>query len=102
MGAERIFSGIQPSGDIHIGNYLGAVKTWVELTARHDAIYCIVDDHAITVEYEAARLPALTFGAALTAMACGLDPARCTIFVQSHVPEHTELTWLCNTVTPLG
>jgi len=102
MSAERVFSGIQPSGEIHIGNYLGALKKWVELTERHDAIYCIVDDHAITVEYEPARLPELTFGAALTAMACGLDPARCTIFVQSHVPEHTELTWLYNTVTPLG
>jgi len=102
MSSGRVFSGIQPSGEIHLGNYLGAVKKWVELTADHDAIYCIVDDHAITVEYEAARLPGLTFGAALTAMACGLDPSRCTIFVQSHVPEHTELTWLYNTVTPLG
>jgi tryptophanyl-tRNA synthetase len=102
MAKERVFSGIQPSGEIHIGNYLGALKKWVELTASHDAIYCIVDDHAITVEYDAARLPELTRGAALTAMACGLEPDRCTLFVQSHVPEHTELTWLFNTVTPLG
>jgi tryptophanyl-tRNA synthetase len=102
MNAGRVFSGIQPSGEIHIGNYLGAVKKWVELITDHDALYCIVDDHAITVEYEPARLPELTFGAAVTAMACGLDPARCTLFVQSHVPEHTELTWLYNTVTPLG
>ncbi|MCK9458871.1 MAG: tryptophan--tRNA ligase [Proteobacteria bacterium] len=102
MTAERVFSGIQPTGEIHLGNYLGAVKKWVELTADHDAIYCIVDDHAITVEYDPARLPELTFGAVRTAMACGLEPSRCTIFVQSHVPEHAELTWLFNTVTPLG
>ena len=99
---ERVFSGIQPSGDIHIGNYLGAVKKWVDLTADHDALYCVVDDHAITVEYDPARLPQLTFDAVRAAMACGLDPERCTIFVQSHVPAHTELTWLFNTVTPLG
>ena len=102
MTGERVFSGIQPTGEIHLGNYLGALKKWVELTEDHDAIYCIVDDHAITLEYDPARLPALTFDAALTSMACGLDPSRCTIFVQSHVPEHTELTWLFNTVTPLG
>ena len=102
MAGARVFSGIQPTGDIHVGNYLGAVKKWVELAATHDAIYCIVDDHAITIEYDAARLPDLTFGAALTAMACGLDPERCTLFVQSHVPEHTELTWLFSTLVPLG
>jgi tryptophanyl-tRNA synthetase len=98
----RVFSGIQPSGEIHIGNYLGAVKKWVELTAEHEAFYCVVDDHAITVDHDPRRLPALTFDAVLTGMACGLEPDRCTIFVQSHVPEHTELTWLFNTVTPLG
>jgi tryptophanyl-tRNA synthetase len=102
MTEGRVFSGIQPSGEIHIGNYLGAVKKWVELSATHDAIYCVVDEHAITVEYEPTRLPDLTFGAVMTAMACGLDPEKCTIFVQSHVPAHTELTWLYNTVTPLG
>jgi tryptophanyl-tRNA synthetase len=102
MSAARVFSGIQPTGDIHLGNYLGAVKKWVELTADHDALYCIVDEHAITVEYDAAKLPELTFGAALTAMACGLDPSRCTLFVQSHVAAHAELTWLYNTLTPLG
>ncbi len=102
MNSERVFSGIQPSGEIHIGNYLGAVKRWVELCDDHDAIYCVVDDHAITVEYDPSRLPAMTFDASLTTMACGLDPEKCTIFVQSHVPEHTELTWLFSTVTPLG
>jgi tryptophanyl-tRNA synthetase len=99
---ERVFSGIQPSGEIHIGNYLGAVKKWVELAETHEAFYCVVDDHAITVDYEPEAMPRQTFDAVLTCMACGLDPERCTIFIQSHVPEHTELTWLFNTVTPLG
>ena len=99
---ERVFSGIQPTGEIHIGNYLGAVKKWLELSETHEAFYCVVDDHAITVEYDPREMPHQTFDAVLTTMACGLDPAKCTIFVQSHVPEHTELTWLFNTVTPLG
>jgi tryptophanyl-tRNA synthetase len=100
--APRVFSGIQPSGEIHIGNYLGAVRKWVELCADHEAFYCVVDDHAITVDYDPKALPRLTFDAVLTVLACGLDPARCTLFVQSHVPQHTELTWLFNTITPLG
>lgn len=100
--ASRVFSGIQPSGEIHIGNYLGAVKKWVELSADHEAFYCVVDDHAVTVDYDPRALPRLTFDAVLTTLACGLDPERCTLFVQSHVPEHTELTWLLNTITPLG
>jgi len=99
---DRVFSGIQPSGEIHIGNYLGAVKKWVELAETHECFYCVVDDHAITVEYDPREMPRQTFDAVLTTMACGLDPTRCTVFVQSHVPEHTELTWLLNTVTPLG
>jgi tryptophanyl-tRNA synthetase len=99
---ERVFSGIQPTGDIHIGNYLGAIKKWVEIAKTKDAIFCIVDDHAITVDYDPSKLPQLTFEAALTGMACGLDPEECALFVQSHVPEHTELTWLFNTLTPLG
>jgi tryptophanyl-tRNA synthetase len=99
---KRVFSGIQPSGDIHIGNYLGAVKKWVEIAETHDSIFCIVDDHAITVDYDPSALARRTFEAARAAMACGLDPAKCTIFVQSHVPQHSELTWLFNTVTPLG
>jgi tryptophanyl-tRNA synthetase len=99
---QRIFSGIQPSGDIHIGNYLGAVKNWVELTKTHDCIYCIVDDHAITVDYDPKELSRRTFEAAMAVMACGLNPNECSLFVQSHVPQHTELTWLFNTITPLG
>jgi tryptophanyl-tRNA synthetase len=99
---NRVFSGIQPTGEIHIGNYLGAVKKWVEISKTHDAIFCIVDDHAITIDYSPEELRVRSFEAALTTMACGLDPNECTLFIQSHVPEHTELTWLFNTLTPLG
>ena len=72
----RVFSGIQPSGEIHIGNYLGAIKKWVELSSTHDCIFCIVDEHAITVEYDASKLSARTFEAATASMACGLSPEK--------------------------
>lgn len=98
----RVFSGIQPSGELHLGNYLGAVKTWVDLQAQHDCIFCVVDLHAITQPYEPAALAPRTLEMAVGLMACGLDPERCTLFVQSHVPEHSELNWLLNTVAPLG
>lgn len=98
----RIFSGIQPSGELHIGNYLGAVKNWVELQHEHEAFYCIVDYHAITVPYEPADLRTRTYDMALSVLASGVDPAAATLFVQSTVPEHTELAWIFNTLTPLG
>lgn len=98
----RIFSGIQPSGSLHIGNYLGAVKNWVELQHKYQSFFCIVDYHAITVPYEPADLRARTADMALSLLAAGLDPAKCTLFVQSRVPEHTELAWIFNTLTPLG
>jgi tryptophanyl-tRNA synthetase len=99
---DRIFSGIQPSGEIHIGNYLGAIQNWVALIKKYEAIFCVVDYHAMTVEYEPAVMRERVFNAALVNMACGLDPAACTLFVQSQVPEHTELTWILNCVTPIG
>lgn len=99
---SRIFSGIQPSGELHIGNYLGAVKTWVELQERHECFFCIVDLHAVTQDYDAAALSERTFDMAVGLLAAGLDPEKCVLFVQSHVPEHTELAWIFNTVTPLG
>jgi tryptophanyl-tRNA synthetase len=99
---KRILSGIQPSGTIHIGNYFGAVENWVRLTADYDCFFTIVDLHAITVTYDPKVLPQRIWDAALDNMAAGLDPAKCTIFIQSHVPEHTELCWLLNCVTPLG
>src|SRR5436190_3969446 len=99
---SRIFSGIQPSGSLHIGNYLGAVRNWVELQHKYESFFCIVDYHAITRPYEPADLRARTAEMALGLLAAGLDPAKCTLFVQSMVPEHTELAWIFNTLTPLG
>ncbi len=99
---SRVFSGIQPSGTLHIGNYLGAVKNWADLQRTHEAFFCIVDYHAITVPYEPTELRARTSEMALSLLAAGVDPSRCTLFVQSKVPEHTELAWIFNTITPLG
>jgi tryptophanyl-tRNA synthetase len=98
----RIFSGIQPSGELHIGNYLGAVRNWVELQREHEAFYCIVDYHAITVPYEPSDLRTRTYDMAVSLLAAGIDPSTATLFVQSTVPEHTELAWILNTLTPLG
>ncbi|HYK81971.1 MAG TPA: tryptophan--tRNA ligase [Gemmatimonadales bacterium] len=98
----RVFSGIQPSGELHIGNYLGAVQNWVRLQRQHDCLFCVVDLHAITQAYEAASLARRTLDMAIGLFASGLDPERAIVFVQSHVPEHTELNWLLNTVAPLG
>jgi tryptophanyl-tRNA synthetase len=98
----RIFSGIQPSGELHIGNYLGAVKNWVALQHRYECIFSIVDYHAITIPYEPDELRQRTFDMAVSLLAAGLDPEKCTVFVQSHVPEHTELAWILNTLTPIG
>ncbi|HEX3533913.1 MAG TPA: tryptophan--tRNA ligase [Gemmatimonadaceae bacterium] len=99
---SRIFSGIQPSGSLHIGNYLGAVKNWADLQHKYESFFCVVDYHAITQPYEPADLRARTADMALSLLAAGLDPAKCTLFVQSMVPEHTELAWIFNTLTPLG
>jgi tryptophanyl-tRNA synthetase len=98
----RIFSGIQPSGELHLGNYLGAVKNWVALQNEAESIFCIVDYHAITVPYEPAQLRIRRREMAVGLLAAGIDPAKASLFVQSDVPEHTELAWIFNTVTPLG
>ena len=98
----RIFSGIQPTGIIHLGNYVGAIQQWVKLMHDYDCIYCIVDYHAITIEYEVQALRENIMEAAITLLACGLDPEHCKLFVQSQVPEHTELCWLFNCITPIG
>ena len=98
----RIFSGIQPSGELHIGNYLGAVKNWVSLQHETESFFCIVDYHAITAPYEPAELRRRTRDMGVSLIAAGLDPDVTTIFCQSHVPEHTELAWVFNSVTPLG
>lgn len=99
---KRVFSGIQPSGNIHLGNYLGAITQWVAEQDRYDNVFCIVDLHAITVPYDPATLLSKTRELAGLYLATGLDPQRSDIFVQSHIREHTELTWLLNCVTPLG
>ena len=98
----RIFSGIQPSGELHVGNWLGAVQNWVTLQLSYDCIYCVVDLHAITAKYEQATLAERTRDMAIGLLASGIDPARVILFVQSHVPEHSELQWLLNTITPIG
>ena len=98
----RIFSGIQPSGIVHLGNDLGAIRNYVALQAEYEAIYCIVDYHALTSTHEPDLLRQRTREMAAGLLALGLDPDRCTLFVQSHRPEHTELAWLLCTVTPVS
>ena len=97
-----IFSGIQPSGAVHIGNYFGALKNWVKLQAEFECIYCIVDYHAMTLPYEAKEMPKRVLECALDILACGVDPEKSLLFVQSHVPQHTELAWFLNCVAPMG
>ncbi len=98
----RIFSGIQPSGELHLGNYLGAVKNWVQLQHRYESIFCVVDYHAITGTYDPESLRARRRDMAVSLLAAGIDPNVATVFMQSAVPEHTELAWIFNTITPLG
>src|SRR3954452_4526816 len=98
----RIFSGIQPSGLVHLGNDLGAIRNYAMLQYEYEAIYCIVDYHALTSTHDAALLRSRTREMAAGLLALGLDPERCTLFVQSHRPEHTELAWLLATVTPVS
>ncbi|MDQ5840818.1 MAG: tryptophan--tRNA ligase [Chloroflexota bacterium] len=99
---DRIFSGIQPTGDLHIGNWLGAVRNWVALQDQFDCVYCVVDLHAVTMPYDAAHLAAGTRDMAIGLLAAGIDPSRALLFVQSAVHEHSELNWLFTTVAPLG
>ncbi len=98
----RIFSGIQPTGRKHLGNYIGAIRGFVEGQDRGDAIYCVVDLHAITVPYEPAELRAYVYDTAAILLAAGLDPSRCILFRQSDVEEHTELCWMLSGVTAHG
>ncbi|MFJ1734839.1 tryptophan--tRNA ligase [Streptomyces sp. NPDC088254] len=99
----RVLSGIQPTaGSFHLGNYLGAVRQWVALQESHDAFYMVVDLHAITVPQDPKELVANTRLAAAQLLAAGLDPDRCTLFVQSHVPEHAQLAWVMNCLTGFG
>jgi tryptophanyl-tRNA synthetase len=108
MKSQVIFSGIQPSGNLHIGNYLGAIKQFVELQKnneaylRRQAIFCVVDQHAITIPQDPETLHEKTLEVAMLYLAAGIDPKKSIIFIQSHVPAHAELGWILNTLTPLG
>ena len=98
----RIFSGIQPTSGIHLGNYLGALRNWVTQQADYECIYCIVDLHALTAVHDREAMRANTREVAAAVIAAGVDPRRSVLFVQSHVPAHAELAWVLNCVTPMG
>jgi len=99
---QRLFSGIQPSGDLHLGNYLGAIQQWIALQHSYESLFCIVDLHAITVRQDPAALRKNIRKMAALYLACGLDPEQATIFVQSDVPEHAQLAWVLQTFTQMG
>ncbi len=102
MQKKRVLSGVQPTGNLHIGNYLGAIRNWVETQADYENFFCVVDLHAITVPHDPKTLASNTRDIAALYIACGIDPEISTIFVQSHVSAHAELTWLLNCITPLN
>ncbi|MFH0906792.1 MAG: tryptophan--tRNA ligase [bacterium] len=102
---KRILSGIKPSGSIHIGNYLGAVRNWADLASMqkdYSLIFFIADLHALTTSGSTDKMQENIFDSIITLLAAGLDPKKCSIFIQSHIPEHTEMTWLLNTITPVA
>ncbi len=103
MSKPRVLSGIQPTADsFHLGNYLGAIRQWVSMQETHDAFYCVVDLHAITVPQDPVLLRRRSRVAAAQMFGAGLDPKRCTVFVQSHIPEHAELAWVLSCITGFG
>ncbi len=99
---QRIFSGIQPSGNLHLGNYLGAIRNWVKLQDEYDSIFCVVDLHAITVPQDPKELRRRTLEVAKIYLAAGIDPKKCSLFIQSHVSEHAELCWILNTIAKIS
>lgn len=99
---KRVLSGVQPSGEAHLGNYLGAFRQWVDMQDEYESFYCIVDLHAITAQYDPAELPNRVFDMAVSLLSVGIDPDRSALFVQSDVPEHSQLQWLFNAVAPVG
>lgn len=102
MTKQRVLSGVQPTGNLHLGNYLGAIRNWVEGQSQYDNFFCVVDLHAITVPHNPATLAQDTYTIAALYLACGIDLNHATVFVQSHVSAHSELTWLLNCITPLN
>lgn len=101
-GRKRVFSGIQPTGEAHIGNFFGAIRNWVANQDEHDAFYCIVDLHATTLPWDPAQLTRATLAKGAELLACGIDPSRSVLFVQSHVPAHSELAWILSCVARMG
>ena len=97
-----LFSGIQPTGGIHVGNYLGAIKNWIDLQSEYTSLFCVVDYHATTIAYDIESMKERKKSLAIQLIACGIDPEQCTLFIQSDVPEHLELAWIFNTVIPMG
>lgn len=102
MDKKTVFSGVQPSGALTIGNYIGAIKRWVPLQDEYNCYYCVVDQHAVTVPQEPKDLRKNTLDILALLMACGIDPEKSTLFIQSHVTEHVELAWVLNTMTYMG
>src|SRR3990167_3035193 len=98
----KIFSGIRPTGQFHIGNYLGAVKQWLELQEKNDCIFCLVDYHAITTPFSPKDMPKMILDGAKDLLAVGINPKKSILFLQSERPEHTEFTWILNTMTTMG
>jgi tryptophanyl-tRNA synthetase len=102
MGKQRVLSGVQPTGNLHLGNYLGAIRNWVEIQDQYENFFCVVDLHAITVPHNPETLAKDTYAIAALYLACGIDLKHSNIFVQSHVSAHSELAWLLNCITPLN
>ena len=102
INKQTIFSGVAPSGTIHIGNYLGAIKNWAKLQNEYRSIFCIVDLHALTTPQDPEKLRKKILEVAMLYIACGIDSKKSTVFIQSHNPNHAELAWILNTITPLG
>jgi len=102
LDRQRVFSGLQPTGNVHLGNYLGALRNWVKLQDSYDCVYCVVDLHAITVDYDPKEFAQDRIEAAKVLLACGIDPDRSLFYFQSQVPQHSELAWILGTMTPTG
>lgn len=102
MGKPRVLSGVQPTGNLHLGNYLGAIHNWVQGQAQYENYFCVVDLHAITLPHDPGLLADNTYTIAALYLACGIDLEHSTIFIQSQIPAHSELTWLLNCITPLN
>jgi tryptophanyl-tRNA synthetase len=102
MNKPRVLSGVQPTGNLHLGNYLGAIRNWVQEQSQYDNYFCVVDLHAITAPHDPTTLAANSYTTAALYLACGIDLEHSNIFIQSHIPAHSELTWLLNCMTPLN